>query len=199
MVARALLCAFPTDLNNSIWTAHVSQTSEAKMAPSPPCFGAKIFDFRSFTMPISTPINTPLHFGFTCLADVRCRYYSGQWLFRKYVTDLLTSTSLQRSIIDAGYATGGRKNLSWGPSDITLYMLNNSCLLCISVFRFTGYPGQDIKVNRVSFQHICVKQFFSLSDVEQLDLIYLVFALYIAFIAKCWYRHGHQSSSTYIP
>ena len=32
----------------------MSQMTEAKMTPSPPCFGAKIFDFRSSTVPILT-------------------------------------------------------------------------------------------------------------------------------------------------
>ena len=64
-----------------IWTAHVSQTSEAKMTPSPPCFGAKIFDFRSFTMPISTPKNTPLHFENVAVFHInRTRIYSRKFL-----------------------------------------------------------------------------------------------------------------------
>ena len=36
--------------------------TEAKMTPSPPCFGAKIFDFRTSTVQILTPKNTLLHF-----------------------------------------------------------------------------------------------------------------------------------------
>ena len=67
---------------------------------------------------------------------------------------------------------GGQK-ISVGPQAILLctgWIIG--CLLCVNVFRFTGYPGQDIKVNTVSFQHIWVKQFFSLSDMEQLDLSY---------------------------
>ena len=60
---------------------HVSQMSEAKMTPLPPCFGAKIFDFQSFTMPILTPKNTLLHFENVAVFHInKTRTYSTKFL-----------------------------------------------------------------------------------------------------------------------
>ena len=51
--------------------------TEAKMTPSPPCFGAKIFDFRSYTVPILTLKNTLLHFESAAVFRInRARIYS---------------------------------------------------------------------------------------------------------------------------
>ena len=58
-------------------TAHASQMTEAKMTPSSPRFGAKIFDFRSSTVPILTLKNTLLHFESAAVFRInRSRIYS---------------------------------------------------------------------------------------------------------------------------